>query len=284
MGSRSSSAMDCVDDSKAKQMRRLRCVLIANRGECALRMLRTVARINSRGKGEQVIQAKGIYVAGDTSHKRALEKAGYACFEIESYTDANAIVELLNKERDIDMIWPGWGFLSESAAFAQRIESETNCVWIGPTSNNIASLGAKDSAIEMLEASVASAESGSRRCEFVLPSSNKVENSRDVLAWIDKMEADFKMSELFPLIVKPVSGGGGMGMRIIEKRCELDEFANLTIEDKNYKNDPIVRSREFASKHFDTCEVIVQKYVSNARHIEVQIFGDGKVHIHIFIY
>ena len=238
-------------EEKEESLRRVvRSVLVANRGECALRMLRTAQRLG--------LDAYGVFVDGDASHKHVFERnASGRCFEIESYKDADALLSLL-RTHQIDMIWPGWGFLAEDGDFARRVGQETKALWVGPTSENIAALGDKHGAKRVARDAGLDA--------LLLPSSPPVRDAAGALAWLDTAGGE----AVLPLIVKPVGGGGGIGMHVIR---DIDSLYRAA-EDPTH--DPIRRSCDVAQKYFGgSGDCVLEKYVECARHIEVQIFGNG---------
>lgn len=183
--------------------RTFKSALIANRSECATRLLHGVRKLG--------LTPHGVYVKGDVTHCRAFDQCPEAkTHELPSYTDADALIKLINAEK-IDLILPGWGFLSERDEFARRVAAETNCMWVGPTAKNIEEFGLKDAARNICEKAAP---------DMLLPGSGYVKCSQDVLDWVDQQKKNGRQN-LFPLILKPVGGGGGIGMKVIDSRHVL---------------------------------------------------------------
>ncbi len=217
-------------------------VLIANRGEIAVRIL--------RGLRELGIRSAVIYSDADRSNLPVL-LADEACrigpaASSESYLRAEAIVDLA-LEIGADAIHPGYGFLSENADFARLCE-EKGVIFIGPPSSAIASMGSKiESRRLMIDAGVP-----------VVP------GGRDPLP--DLESARRAAREVgYPVMIKASAGGGGKGMRVVEKEEELAAaFRGAASE---------------ALAAFRDDAVYIEKFIENPRHVEIQVLGDhfGKV-------
>jgi 3-methylcrotonyl-CoA carboxylase alpha subunit/acetyl-CoA/propionyl-CoA carboxylase biotin carboxyl carrier protein len=207
-------------------------VLVANRGEIALRVFRTCRRLG--------IRTVAIYTDADADapHARAADEALW----VPSYLYVDGVVAAA-QEAGADAIHPGYGFLSERAAFARTVE-EAGLTLVGPTAEVMDAMGRKDHAREVaVEAGVP-----------VVPSYDA---------------ADDPSSFAYPVLVKAAAGGGGKGMRIVRS---ADEYAEALAAAK----------REAASAFGDDV-MLVEKYVESGRHIEVQVLGDthGNV-VHLF--
>ena len=221
-------------------------ILIANRGEIASRIIKTCKQLN--------IQTVAVYSDADQDMPFVKEAdIAYRIGEAQvnrSYLVAENILEVARKE-DVDGIHPGYGLLSENAEFAQKVSDE-GFIFIGPAHSIIKKMGDKVEARKaMQEASVP-----------VVPGS---EAGVETLEEAKKTANDIG----YPIMLKASAGGGGIGMI----RCE-DEQALVQSFDS---------TKNRAKAYFGKEEVFLEKCIENARHIEVQIFGDhhGNV-VHLF--
>lgn len=213
-------------------------VLIANRGEIAIRIIRSCKKLG--------IKTVAVYsnTDADSLHVALADEAiciGPAS-STESYLNMNQIIaaaEITNA----DAIHPGYGFLAENSKFA-RLCAEHDIIFVGPTPDTIDKMGDKAEARKtMIAAGVP-----------VIP------GSKDVIPTIE--EAREKAREIgVPLVIKAVAGGGGKGMRIVSRE---EDFDNLFHAAKNE-----------AKKAFGDDRVYIEKFIRTARHIEVQVIGDG---------
>ena len=220
-------------------------VLIANRGEIAIRIARTAKKLG--------ISTVGIYSEPDHDalHAKACDYAfliGPASLS-DSYLCIDKII-CLAKENGVDAIHPGYGFLSENPEFAK--ECETNGIhFIGPSPAIIKLMGMKNEAkgfLEKLEIPIVAGYHGEDQSDLTL------------LAQAKKIG--------FPLLIKAAAGGGGRGLRLVDQD---DEFFSA-----------LESARREALSGFGNDSVILEKFVANSRHI-VQVFGDqfGNV-VHLF--
>jgi 3-methylcrotonyl-CoA carboxylase alpha subunit/acetyl-CoA/propionyl-CoA carboxylase biotin carboxyl carrier protein len=210
----------------------LSTVLIANRGEIALRVIRGCRALGLR--------SVAIYSELDRSapHVREADDA----VEVSGYLDIDAVVAAA-RETGADAIHPGYGFLSERAAFARAVE-EAGLKLVGPSATVMEQMGRKDAAREIaVKAGVP-----------VVPS----------YALDDPVE-DMR----FPVLVKAAAGGGGKGMRVVHEAAAYDEA--------------VAAARREAASSFGDDTLLVEKYVESGRHIEVQVLADahGNV-VHLF--
>jgi acetyl-CoA/propionyl-CoA carboxylase, biotin carboxylase, biotin carboxyl carrier protein len=220
-------------------------VLIANRGEIALRILRTVQALG--------LEAVVVYHAADAATPavlaadRAIEITGST--PIAAYLDGAQIVAAA-RDSGAGAIHPGYGFLSENAAFARQV-AKAGITFVGPTAEAIELMGDKVRARAFVAA----------RGFPVAPSA--IEDD-DPATFSDRARLVG-----FPLLIKPAAGGGGKGMRIVREAAALD--------------DEIVRARSEGSRYFGDGRLYVERYVERPRHIEVQVLGDahGNV-VHLF--
>ena len=229
------------------KMKKIKKVLVANRGEIAIRIFRACTELH--------IRTVAIYSKEDTgSYHRYKADEAYLVGEgkkpIDAYLDIDSIIEIA-KRNDVDAIHPGYGFLSENIAFAKRCEQE-GIIFIGPTSEHLKMFGDK-----------VQARTQAIKAELpVIPGSDGPVNS------YEEVEA-FGKNYGFPFIIKASLGGGGRGMRIVRSLGELRESYD--------------RAKSEAKSAFGNDEVYVEKFIENPKHIEVQIFGDktGNV-IHLY--
>ncbi len=220
-------------------------VLVANRGEIAVRVLRTVRALGLRGL--VVYHALDRESPAVRLADRAIEIRGAS--PVAAYLDGEAIVEAA-REAGAGAIHPGYGFLSENADFARRVR-DAGLVFVGPGPDQIELMGDKVRAREFVA-----------RAGFpVAPSA--IED--DDPATFAQRAADVG----FPLLIKPAAGGGGKGMRIVR---HADGLAG-----------EIERARSEGRRYFGDGRLYVERYVENPRHIEVQVLGDhhGNV-VHLF--
>lgn len=224
----------------------LRKILIANRGEIALRIIKTCQALG--------IETVAIYSDADASmpYVREATKAvriGESPVQ-KSYLKGDEILAVAKAE-GVDAIHPGYGFLSENSAFA-KTAAEQGISFIGPSHEIINLMGDKVAArTTMQKANVP-----------VVP------GSENAVASVEEA-CEFAASIGYPVMLKASGGGGGIGMQLCFKEEELK---------KAY---PSTKSR--AKAYFGNDELFIEKYIANARHIEVQIFGDTKGNIiHLF--
>jgi urea carboxylase len=212
-------------------------VLIANRGAIACRMARTLRRMG--------IGSVAVFSDADAGslHVCAADEAVWigAAPASSSYLNVEAVLAAARASRAA-AIHPGYGFLSESAAFAARCEAE-GLVFIGPTAENIRAFGLKHAARELARAHDVP----------LLPGTTLLSDSTAALRAAEQIG--------FPVILKATAGGGGIGMQVCKSAAELAEaFGGVG---------------RLAAAHFADGGVLLERYVGRARHIEVQIFGDG---------
>jgi 3-methylcrotonyl-CoA carboxylase alpha subunit len=221
-------------------------ILIANRGEIACRIVRTARRLG--------IRTVAVYSDADAKalHVRQADEAVHIgpSPARESYLVGEKIIAAA-KATGAEAIHPGYGFLSENAAFAQAV-IDAGLLWIGPNPASITAMGLKDAAKKLM------AEAGVPVTPGYLGEDQSPERLR--------AEAD---AIGYPVLIKAVAGGGGKGMRRVDA---AEEFADALLSCK----------REAASSFGDD-RVLIEKYIQRPRHIEVQVFGDshGNV-VHLF--
>ncbi|HXF84786.1 MAG TPA: acetyl-CoA carboxylase biotin carboxylase subunit [Anaerolineales bacterium] len=220
-------------------------ILIANRGEIAIRIIRACKELG--------IKTVAVYSDADKNalHVQQADEAVHigAASPKESYLNVEVLIRAALASQ-ADAIHPGYGFLSENASFAAAVES-ANLTFIGPSADSIRAMGDK-------------AESKLRMKEAGVPTIPGYEG-------LESMD-DFKQAakELgYPVLIKAAAGGGGKGMRVVEEEADLTEA--------------ILGSRREALHAFGDDRLLIEKYIPDAHHIEFQVFGDkhGNL-IHLF--
>ncbi len=218
-------------------------ILIANRGEIALRIISTAHKM-------------GIATIFPVTREEARSLPAQRADEIFLFESSNLSETYLNPEKLIhiakeygaDAVHPGYGFLSEDAGFAAKVQDE-GLVWIGPSAKLIAQMGNK------LEARKTAEKAGLRMTKAISGSPEEILEKHQHLS--------------FPLLIKAAAGGGGKGMKIAKNSVELKTFLNDA-------------ARE-ALSYFGNKTVFVEEYLENPRHIEVQVFGDQHGNtVHLF--
>jgi propionyl-CoA carboxylase alpha chain len=202
----------------------IRSLLVANRGEIARRIIRT-----ARSMG---IRTVAVFVAADADAPFVRE-ADHAVRLERGYLDGPAVVAAAQRT-GADAVHPGYGFLSENAGFAQAV-IDAGLTWVGPAPEVISAMGDKINAKAAAEAAGVP----------ILPSTEDPSAAADVG---------------YPLLVKASAGGGGKGMRIVERAEDLDEA--------------VAAARREAKASFGDDRVFLERYVARSRHVEVQILGD----------
>jgi len=212
-------------------------ILIANRGEISVRIMQTAKKLG--------IKTVAVYSDADRNsmHTKMADEAYYigASPSSESYLRMEKIIQVA-KDAGAGAIHPGYGFLSENAAFAGMVR-DAGLVFIGPPVDSIVKMGSKSASKEiMLNAKVP--------CVPGYHGSNQ-----DALFL--KQQAD---SMGYPIMIKAIKGGGGKGMRIVESSADFMEM--------------LESSRREATKSFGDDAVLIEKYLTIPRHVEVQVFAD----------
>ncbi|MEC7542835.1 MAG: pyruvate carboxylase, partial [Verrucomicrobiota bacterium] len=220
---------------------------VANRSEIAVRIFRSASELNLR--------TVAIYAEEDRFgvHRFKADEAylvGKGKGPVAAYLDIESIISIA-KEKRVDMIHPGYGFLSENADFARACE-DAGIVFIGPRPELLESMGDKVAAKKAADAAGVP----------TLPATPKpVSKPAEALRWGRKIG--------FPLIIKAAFGGGGRGMRVVQKEEDL--------------KDMLEEAQGEAERAFGNPAVFLERYVGRAKHLEVQILGDRKgnvVHLH----
>lgn len=213
-------------------------ILVANRGEIAIRVMKTARKMG--------IKTVAVFSKVDRNapHTKYADEA--VCIgeapSNQSYLKGDTIIKVA-KSLSVDGIHPGYGFLSENAAFAELCE-KNNIIFIGPRSKAIKIMGSKLAAKEAVKA-------------YNIP---MVPGIDEAITDIEKAKAIAKEIG-FPILIKASAGGGGKGMRIVEKEKDLQSQMNRAISE--------------ATSAFGDGSVFIEKYVSSPRHIEIQVMADS---------
>ena len=219
-------------------MSSIKKVLIANRGEIALRILRACKELD--------IQTVAVYSTADKDLKHVLLADEAVCIgphpSINSYLNIPAIISAAELTH-ADAIHPGYGFLSENADFADQVE-QSGFIFIGPRPENIRVMGDKVAAIEAMQNSGVPCVPGSNGAL-----DNNAKRSLKIAKEIG-----------LPIIIKASGGGGGRGMRVVESEENLASSIELT--------------KTEALSFFGNDEVYMEKFLTTPRHIEVQVLAD----------
>ena len=221
-------------------------LLVANRGEIALRVMRTAR--------EMGIKTVAIFSEADRNalHVRYADEA--VCVgpapSSESYLRGDVIIDVCRR-LGVDAIHPGYGFLSENASFARQVR-EAGLIFVGPSPESIKVMGSKLAA----KAAVA---------EYNIP---MVPGTPSAIT--DRAEAKVISAKIgYPILIKASAGGGGKGMRVVEAEADFDEQMDRAVSE--------------AISSFGDGSVFIEKYVTSPRHVEIQVLGDqhGNI-IHLF--
>lgn len=217
----------------------IKTVLVANRGEIAIRVFRACNELG--------IRTVAIYSKEDTLslHRNKADEA-YLVGEGKSPTDAYLDIEgilQIAKKHDVDAIHPGYGFLSENSNLARRC-AEEGLIFIGPKLQHLVMFGDKINARKQAQLA---------NIPMIPGSDGTVGSVQEVL--------DFGEKYGYPIIIKAVNGGGGRGMRVVKSAEEAAASYDL--------------AKSEAKKAFGSDEIYIEKYLQNPKHIEVQILGDN---------
>lgn len=221
-------------------------ILVANRGEIAIRVMKSAKAMG--------IRTVAVYSEADrlAPHVRFADEAvcvGPAPSK-ESYLRIDKIIEV-SKALNVDAIHPGYGFLSENAEFAKAV-TEAGITFIGPSTQ----------AIEVMGSKLAAKQAVAKFDVPLVPGTDQPISDVNVAIELAK-------SIGFPILIKASAGGGGKGMRLVENEEELEEQMNLAVSE--------------AKSAFGDGSVFIEKFVNSPRHIEIQVLGDthGNV-VHLF--
>jgi propionyl-CoA carboxylase alpha chain len=212
-------------------------ILVANRGEIALRIMRTIRKMG--------IRSVAVYSEADRNSPHVLFADEAVCLGAgpsnQSYLNADKIISLAN-ELGADSIHPGYGFLSENADFAQKVE-EAGIIFIGPGAEAMRVMGSKLAAKECVK-------------KYNVPMVPGIQEAITDIKLAKKIAKDVG----YPILIKASAGGGGKGMRIVEKEEELAAQMERAISE--------------ATSSFGDGSVFIEKYVTSPRHTEIQVLAD----------
>ena len=225
---------------------KMKKILVANRGEIAIRVMKTARKMG--------IKTVAVYSEADrnATHVRFADEA--VCIgeapSNKSYLSIEKIIKAA-KKLHVDAIHPGYGFLSENADFAEKVE-QNNIIFIGPKSNAIRIMGSKLAAKDAVR-------------NYNIPMVPGIDR-----AVTDPKEAAEIAKEIgFPILIKASAGGGGKGMRIVENEKDVEQQMKRAISE--------------ATSAFGDGSVFVEKYITSPRHIEIQVLADSHGNIlHFF--
>ena len=212
-------------------------ILVANRGEIALRVMKTAQKMG--------IKTVAVFSVADRNapHVKFADEA--VCIgeapSNQSYLLGDKIIEIA-KDLGVDGIHPGYGFLSENAGFAEAVETN-GITWIGPGSHAIRIMGSKLAAKDAVK-------------NYGIPMVPGIEEAITDVKEATKISKDIG----FPILIKASAGGGGKGMRVVEHEKDLEDQMKRAISE--------------AESAFGDGSVFIEKYVSSPRHIEIQVLAD----------
>jgi acetyl/propionyl-CoA carboxylase alpha subunit len=217
---------------------KIKSLLIANRGEIAVRITETAKKLG--------IKTYGIKTAKEPNalYLRLVDDViDFSQYydEIPEFLDIERIIEAI-RQCKADAVHPGYGFLSENPYFARRCEEE-NIVFIGPSASAIYKMGNKTIAKQIAQ---------KHNVPLLQGSQGNVKNPKEA--------ADIASKIGYPVILKAAAGGGGRGMRIVEKASNMEKMFKMAANE--------------SEKAFNDASLFIEKYVRNPRHIEFQILGD----------
>ena len=227
-------------------IKKIRKILVANRGEIALRIMRTAR--------EMGIKTVAVFSEADRNFPHVKYADEAVCIgpapSKESYLRGDKIIEVA-KNLGVDAIHPGYGFLSENADFSRKVQ-ESGLIFIGPSPESIEVMGDKLSSKHAV-------------AKYGIP---MVPGTPDAIT--DRVAAKLKSAEIgYPILIKASAGGGGKGMRVVENEAEFDEQMDRAVGE--------------AILSFGNGACFIEKYITKPKHIEIQIVGDkhGNV-VHFF--
>src|SRR4051812_4545011 len=247
MAQRAAKKTQSTQEQKPVPTRAFKKILAANRSEIAIRIFRAATELGLR--------TVAVYAQEDrlSIHRFKADEAylvGEGKGPVGAYLDIDSIVTLA-KEKGIDAVHPGYGFLSENAAFARACE-KAGLTFVGPRPELLEMMGDKTAARALAK-------------KIGVPTLPGTEDPID-----DRDKALKVANEIgFPLIIKAAFGGGGRGMRVVHKAADLQDLLD--------------EARGEAGRAFGNPAVFLEKYIPRAKHIEVQILGDkhGNIlHLH----
>jgi len=213
-------------------------ILVANRGEIALRIMRTIRKMG--------IKSVAVYSEADRLSPHVLFADEAVCLgapaSSQSYLNGDKIIAFC-KDLGVDGIHPGYGFLSENADFAQKV-TDAGIVFIGPGPDAMRVMGSKLAAKECVKT-------------YNIPMVPGIDKAIEDVGTAKKIAAEIG----YPILIKASAGGGGKGMRIVDKESEFAEQMERAISE--------------AKSSFGDGSVFIEKYVTSPRHVEIQVLADN---------
>ena len=224
-------------EEKVQTKKPFNSVLVANRGEIAVRIIKTLKKLK--------IKSIAVYSDPDKYAKHVLDADVaiplHGVSAAETYISIDKIIKAA-KDSGAEAIIPGYGFLSENADFPDRCGKE-GIVFVGPSGDAIRKLGLKHSAREIAE----------KAGVPLVPGSDLVKDAKEAREIAAKLE--------YPIMVKSTAGGGGIGLQKVDSEADIERvFQTVQHQGKSYFGDP---------------GVFLERFVEDARHVEIQMFGDG---------
>lgn len=219
-------------------MKKNKSILIANRGEIAIRISNTAKKMGIKTYGFKTSKEPGAYYL---QFMDEIIDFTEIVSEIPEFLDIDRIIYAI-KEYNIDAVHPGYGYLAENPYFAQKCIDE-KIIFIGPSPDSIYKLGNKTIAKQL---------AASHNVPLLQGSNGNIRNPKHAKQLAQKIG--------YPVILKAASGGGGRGMRIVEKEADIEKMFRM--------------AQNEAEKAFADPSVFMEKYVRNPRHIEFQILAD----------
>jgi len=221
-------------------------ILVANRGEIALRIMRTIRKMG--------IKSVAVYSVADRMSPHVLFADEAVCLgeapSADSYLNGEKIIAFC-KELGVDGIHPGYGFLSENADFAQKV-TDAGITFIGPGPEAMRVMGSKLAAKECVK-------------KYNIPMVPGIDEAIEDISKAKSIAAEIG----YPILIKASAGGGGKGMRIVEKEADLASQMERAISE--------------AKAAFGDGSVFIEKYVTSPRHVEIQVLADNFGNtIHLF--
>jgi acetyl-CoA carboxylase biotin carboxylase subunit len=221
-------------------------ILVANRGEIALRIMRTIRKMG--------IRSVAVFSEADRNSPHVLFADEAVCLgaapSTQSYLNGDKIIAFC-KELGVDAIHPGYGFLSENADFCQKVQ-DAGIVFIGPDSAAMRIMGSKLAAKDCVK-------------KYNIPMVPGIDTAIEDIPFAKRRAAEIG----YPILIKASAGGGGKGMRIVSKENDFEEQMQRAVSE--------------ARSSFGDGAVFIEKYVGYPRHIEIQVLADkqGNV-VHLF--
>lgn len=217
-------------------------VLIANRGEIAIRIMQTAKRLGMR--------TIAVYSEADTNalHVKAADDAVYVGQSpaSESYLRMDKLIEAIDRS-GAACVHPGYGFLSENEAFARAV-ADMGVAWVGPSADAISKMGDK------IESKKIASAAGVSTVPGLLEAVTNLSDAKKVAGQIG-----------YPVMIKAAAGGGGKGMRVAHSESELEDGMSLAASE--------------AKSSFGDARVFIEKFFVNPRHIEIQVLADKHGHV-----